>query len=134
MTAYLLKICSQRKLANIRKYKQIRKPVVQKKNLKCLLMFLGKMSLPLIVYFSILNLWYKLTQPNVHIYPYCSKESVSVLSVCVIIFIINSTFKKNHWDHTWCITAINNGPPYIIRGELRNSSINREISIKKRIC
>ena len=39
----------------------------QKKITKISFHFFGKMSLPQTVYFSISNVWYKLTQPNVHV-------------------------------------------------------------------
>ena len=51
----------------IRKSMQIRKPVVPTNFfLKCLSIFMGKMSLPQTVYFTISNFLYKLTQPNIH--------------------------------------------------------------------
>ena len=51
----------------IRKSMQIRKPVVPTNFFKkCLSIFMGKMSLPQTVYFTISNFLYKLTQPNIH--------------------------------------------------------------------
>ena len=61
---HIFKSVGSRKLPNIRKSMQIRMPNLQRKKFKKFLsIFVGKMSLPQTVYFSISNFWYKLTQP-----------------------------------------------------------------------
>ena len=64
-----LKSLSYRKLANIRKSMQIHKPFVQKNKKNCFLYkFLGKITLPQIVFFFPISIFcYYLTQPNVHV-------------------------------------------------------------------
>ena len=67
---HIFKSVGYRKLANIRKSMQIRKPVVPKKIKKnAFPFFLVKWVYhKLYIYFSISNFWYKLTQPVMFMY------------------------------------------------------------------
>ena len=82
------KILSYRKLANIRKSMQIRKPFVQKKILLCFLPnFFSKMTSPQPVKCSILNFLYYLTQPTVQCTLYSTvaacRAVLQFVTICV---------------------------------------------------